>query len=86
MESKLLSTLEYLLSAFAGVAARVESLRGQMHSAFEPRRPKGRRCVKPCRSVEELFASLLSEAFIEHGWRYNLLCLRQFLFPILHLP
>ena len=36
-DGKLLSTLEYLLSAFAGVVARVEGLRGR-NSAFEPRR------------------------------------------------
>jgi hypothetical protein len=36
MENKLFSTLEYLFSAFAGVVARVEGLRGR-NSAFEPR-------------------------------------------------
>ena len=45
----LLSTLEYLLSAFAGVAARVESLRGQMGESE--------------RQVEGLFESLLAERF-----------------------
>jgi hypothetical protein len=45
----LLSTLEYLFSAFAGVVARVESLRGRMSEA--------------ARQVEGLFESLLAEAF-----------------------
>ena len=53
---KLLSTLEYLLSTFAGVVARVESLRGQI-SAFEPR--------ESTRQVEGLFESLLAESFRE---------------------
>jgi hypothetical protein len=53
----LLSTLEYLFSAFAGVMARVESLRGRI-SAFEPR--------ESTRQVEGLFESLLSESFGEH--------------------
>ena len=46
---KLLSTLEYLLSSFAGVVARVESLRGRMSEGE--------------RQVEGLFESLLSESF-----------------------
>jgi hypothetical protein len=50
----LLSTLEYLFSAFAGVMARVESLRGRI-SAFEPR--------ESTRQVEGLFESLLAESF-----------------------
>jgi len=49
MESKLLSTLEYLLSALAGVVARVESLRGRMSEA-------GSR-------VNGLFEGLLDEKF-----------------------
>jgi hypothetical protein len=48
MESKLFSTFEYLLSVFAGVVARVESLRGRMGEAE--------------RQVEGLFESLLSES------------------------
>jgi hypothetical protein len=51
MENKLLSTLEYLLSAFAGVVARVESLRGRMGEST--------------RQVEGLFESLLAEAFAQ---------------------
>ncbi len=41
---QLLSTLEYLLSAFAGVVARVESLRGRMSEAGQAswRLPEGR--------------------------------------------
>ena len=46
---QLLSTLEYLISVFAGVVARVESLRGRMSEAG--------------RQVEGLFESLLSESF-----------------------
>jgi len=53
---QLLTTLEYLISAFAGVSARVESLpvpvrwgRGRMSEAG--------------RQVEGLFESLLSESF-----------------------
>jgi hypothetical protein len=42
---------------FAGVVARVESLRGRI-SAFEPR--------ESTRQVEGLFESLLSESFGEH--------------------
>ncbi|MBI5954037.1 MAG: hypothetical protein HY865_20465 [Chloroflexi bacterium] len=45
----LLSTLQYLLSAFAGVVARVESLRGRMGES--------------ARQVEGLFESLLAETF-----------------------
>ena len=45
----LLSTLQYLLSAFAGVVARVESLRGRMGEST--------------RQVEGLFESLLAESF-----------------------
>ena len=48
------STLEYLLSAFAGVVARVEGLRGR-NSAFEPR--------EAGRQVEGLFESLLGQSF-----------------------
>ena len=33
MDDKLLSNLEYLISAFAGVVARVEALRGRMSEA-----------------------------------------------------
>jgi hypothetical protein len=59
MESKLFSTLEYLLSAFAGVVTRalcracrdIESLRGRMGEAE--------------RQVDGLFESMLSEAFDE---------------------
>jgi hypothetical protein len=47
--TKLFSTLEYLFSAFAGVVARVESLRGRMGESE--------------RQVEGLFESLLAEAF-----------------------
>jgi len=46
---ELLTTLEFLLSAFAGVVARVESLRGRMGEST--------------RQVEGLFESLLAEAF-----------------------
>ena len=53
-DGKLLSNLEYLISALAGVVARVESLRGRI-SAFEPR--------ESTRQVEGLFESLLAEAF-----------------------
>ena len=49
MENKLLTTLEYLLSVFAGVVARVESLRGRMGEST--------------RQVEGLFESLLADAF-----------------------
>jgi len=49
MESKLFSTLEYLLSALAGVVARVESLRGRMGEST--------------RQVEGLFESLLAQSF-----------------------
>jgi len=63
-ENQRLSTLEYLISAFAGVVARascrvyrdIESLRGR-NSAFEPREAE--------RQVEGLFESLLSESFGE---------------------
>jgi len=48
-DKKLLSNLEYLFSAFAGVVARVESLRGRMGEST--------------RQVEGLFESLLSESF-----------------------
>jgi len=44
-----LSTFEYLLPAFAGVVARVESLRGRMGES--------------ARQVQRLFESLLAEAF-----------------------
>jgi len=47
--TKLPSTLEYLLSGFAGAVARVESLRGQMGEST--------------RGAEGLFEALLSEAF-----------------------
>ena len=47
--TKLHSTLDYLLSAFAGVVARVESLRGRMGEGE--------------RQVEGLFESLLAESF-----------------------
>jgi hypothetical protein len=47
--TELFSTLEYLLSAVAGVVARVESLRGRMGESE--------------RQVEGLFESLLAEAF-----------------------
>jgi len=46
---ELLSILEYLLSAFADVVARVESLRGRMGEST--------------RQVDGLFESLLAEAF-----------------------
>jgi hypothetical protein len=49
MESKLLPTLGYLFPAFAGVVARVESLRGRMGEST--------------RQVEGLFESLLVESF-----------------------
>jgi hypothetical protein len=49
MESQLLTTLEYLLSALAGAVVRVESLRGRMGEST--------------RQVEGLFESLLSESF-----------------------
>ncbi|MEP7136836.1 MAG: hypothetical protein ABI904_18070 [Chloroflexota bacterium] len=49
MDDRLLSTLEYLISAFAGVVARVESLRGRMGEST--------------RQVEGLFESLLSQSF-----------------------
>ena len=49
MIRNLFSTLENLLSAFAGVVARVESLRGRMGEST--------------RQVEGLFESLLSESF-----------------------
>jgi hypothetical protein len=45
---------DYLQEEFAGVVARVESLRGRI-SAFEPR--------ESTRQVEGLFESLLSESF-----------------------
>jgi len=48
-DMELLTTLEFLLSAFAGVVARVESLRGRMGEST--------------RQVEGLFESLLAEAF-----------------------
>ncbi len=48
-DMKLFSTLEYLLSTFAGVVARVEALRGRMAEAG--------------RQVEGLFESVLSESF-----------------------
>jgi len=48
-DMELLTTLEFLLSAFAGVVARVESLRGRMGES--------------ARQVEGLFESLLAEAF-----------------------
>ena len=48
-DGKLLSNLEYLISALAGVVARVESLRGMMSEGE--------------RQVEGLFESLLAEAF-----------------------
>ena len=48
-DSVLLSTLEYLLSALAGVVARVESLRGRMSEAG--------------RQVDGLFGSLLNQSF-----------------------
>ena len=48
-DMELLTTLEFLLSAFAGVVARVESLRGRMGES--------------ARQVEGLFESLLSESF-----------------------
>jgi hypothetical protein len=54
---RLLSTLEYLLSAFAGVVARVESLRGRMSEGDREASPSGER------QVEGLFESLLSESF-----------------------
>ena len=47
--TKPLPTLEYLLSAFAGVVARVESLRGRMGEST--------------RQVNGLFESLLAETF-----------------------
>ena len=46
---ELFSNLEYLISVFAGVVARVESLRGRMGEST--------------RQVEGLFDSLLQEAF-----------------------
>ena len=46
---KILFTLEYLLSAIAGVVGRVESLRKRMGES--------------ARQVEGLFESLLSESF-----------------------
>ena len=49
MENKLIYTLEYLLPAFAGVVARVESLRGRMGEST--------------RQVEGLFESLLAQSF-----------------------
>ena len=49
MENQQFSTLEYLPSAFAGVVARVESLRGRMSESG--------------RQVEGLFESMLAEAF-----------------------
>jgi len=49
IDMKLLTTLECPLSAFAGVVARVESLRGRMGEST--------------RQVEGLFESLLQEAF-----------------------
>ena len=52
---KLLPTFEYLLSALAGVVARVESLRGRMS-------PSGM-VSEGERQVENLFESLLSESF-----------------------
>jgi hypothetical protein len=48
-ENQHLSILEYLISGFAGVVARVESLRGRMGEST--------------RQVEGLFESMLSEAF-----------------------
>jgi len=50
-DMELLTTLEFLLSAFAGVVARVESLRGRMGAS------------QSTRQVEGLFESLLAEAF-----------------------
>jgi len=46
---ELFSILAFLLSAFAGVVARVESLRGRMGES--------------ARQVEGLFESLLAESF-----------------------
>jgi len=71
-DGKLFSTLEYLLSAFAGMVARavvepsrdIESLRGRL-SAFEPREStrQALRCdLRECRSVGGV-ESLLNEAF-----------------------
>ena len=52
--TKLFSTLEYLFSAFAGVVARVESLRGRILAVSGS---------ESTRQVEGLFESLLAEAF-----------------------
>ena len=52
--TKLFCTLEYLISAFAGVVARVQGLQGR-NSAFEPREAE--------RQVEGLFESLLNQSF-----------------------
>jgi hypothetical protein len=49
--TKLFSNLKYLCSAFAGVVARVESLRGRMGES--------------ARQVEGLFESLLRQSFGE---------------------
>jgi hypothetical protein len=68
MAHKLFSTLEYLLSASAGVVARVESLplaaerlgdfvRGRMGEST--RQASGR----ACRDLEGLFESLLAQSF-----------------------
>jgi hypothetical protein len=54
-DGKLLSTLEYLFSTFAGVMVRVESLRGRM--------PPSGMISESERQVEGLFESLLSQSF-----------------------
>jgi hypothetical protein len=57
--TELLSTLEYLLSAFAGVMARVESLPPSLHFGDLRRGRMG----ESERQVEGLFESLLAESF-----------------------
>jgi phosphate uptake regulator len=49
MDNKSLTTFEDLLSAFAGVVAQVEGLRGRM--------------AESTRQVDRLFESLLAESF-----------------------
>jgi hypothetical protein len=59
-DGKLLSTLEYLLSAFAGVVARVESLPLAAKRLGDFVRG---RMSESARQVDGLFESLLSESF-----------------------
>jgi hypothetical protein len=67
-----LTTLEYLIPAFAGVVARavvepcrdIESLRGR-NSPFKARESTRQASCRACRDMEGLFESLLAESFHE---------------------